>query len=533
MKKQRIWFGVLAILLGVLLLLPAGAMAAGRPGHGMAPDPGDVITSFVNFTGEVESKADTIPGDWVIDGRTVHVTSRTQFTNASATTIQVGDNVEVHALEESDGTYTALVITKVQGPNDVHFTGVIQEITDGYWMVDENKVLITDHTVILGDDPDVGDMADVVAKETDDGLVAKHIVVVDATRAIQFPGVIKEMNDDTWVITTPAGDMTVLITEDTQILGDDPDVGDRVKVWAHVTADGLVATRIQVSDFPAEIHFKGRIQEITDEYWVVAYVKVTITADTVIEGDDPQVGDVAEVWAQTTVDGPVATRIKVTSPNRFAIVRGVVESQSDTLWVIAGQEVGVNEDTKITGDPQVGDEVIAVVRVQDDGSLLARSIHKVPQGPPEDRAVFSGFITEIEEGSPTKWIVTSSNSYNGETQTWTVWVSDETEIHPEDADIQVGSWVKGYGELNEDGSVNALGVQVVPAPRVSFAGEIQQQPTDGIIGDWVIQGVTVHVTEDTRVVGDPANWNGYAQGYGTLNPDGSVTAVVIGPMPHP
>lgn len=534
MKKQKIWFGMFVVILAVILLIPASVFAAGRPGHGIRPDPGIVMTDAIEFSGQVESKDATIPGDWVIDGRTVHVTIQTRF-NTSPATIQVGDYVEVKADQQADGTLLALEIKKVQGPTEVHFTGVINEIADGYWVVDDKTVAITDHTIILGDHPDVGDLADVVANDTDNGLVAKRIVVVDANRSVHFPGVIKEMAADAWVITTPAGDKTVAITADTVIEGDTPDVGDRVKVWADVTADGLVATRIMVQNTPSEVHFKGRIQEMNDDSWVVAYQTVAITADTSMEGDEPHVGDVAEVWATPTADGLVATRIVVTSTTRFAIVRGAVESQSDTLWVINGHEVGVNESTKIVGNPQVGDQVIAVVRVEDDGSLMARSIHKVPQAPPQDRVAFSGFITEIQEpaneGDPTMWVVASSVKHNGEAQTWTVWVSADTDIVPEGAEVQVGAWVKGYGEPNDDGSVNALGVQVVAAPRVSFAGEIQQQPESGVIGDWVIQGVTVHVTDATRIVGSPDAWNGYAQGYGALNPDGSVTAIVIGPMP--
>ncbi len=531
MKKHTIWFGLLVAVLALTLLIPASVFAAGRPGHGTLPDPGDLMNVTIEFSGQVESKADAIPGEWVIDGRTVQVTPQTAF-NVNPVTIQVGDYVEVRAEVGDFGNLTALAINKVQGPNDVHFTGVIQEITDAYWIVDDTKVLITDQTVILGDHPDVGDIADVMARETDDGVEAKRIVVVDAEQTVQFPGVIKEMNDDSWLIGTPAGDQTVIITADTRIVGDTPDVGDMVKVWANVTADGLVATRIQVTDIPPEVHFKGRIQEITDEYWVVAYQKVTITQDTVIEGDEPHVGDIAEVWGEATADGIVATRIMVTATNRFAIVRGYVEEQTDAYWVISGRTVNVTEDTKIVGNPQIGDQVIAVVRVEDDGSLTARSIHKVPEAPPENRVTFSGFITEIEEGNPAKWVVTSSYTHNGEAKTWVVWVSDETEIVPEGAEVQVGSWVKGYGEPNEDGSVNALGVQVVAAPRVSFAGEIQQKPESGVVGDWVIQGVTVHVTDATRVIGNPDNWDGYAQGYGTLNPDGSIDATVIGPMPH-
>lgn len=535
MKKQTIWFGMMLALMAIALLTPIGAFAAGRPDHDAlpAPDP-EALTTIVEFTGHVERKDATIPGDWIIDGRTVHVSHQTHF-NVSPATILIGDYVQVIAKQKPDGVLLALSIRKMQDQREVHFTGVIEEIADAQWVVDGKTVLIVESTVILGDEPDVGDIADVLANETADGLVARRIVVTPGAHAIFFPGIIKKMAEDAWVIQTPAGEKSIKITADTVIEGDTPDVGDRVKVWANVTPDGLIATRIHVKDAPHEVHFRGRIQEMNDDSWVVAYQTVKITEDTVIEGDEPHVGDVAEVWAAPTPDGLVATRIVVTSPTRYAIVRGVVESISDTLWVIDGREVGVNEDTKIIGHPEVGDQVIAVAQVADDGTLMARSIYKIPNMPPQDRVVFSGFITEIQEpgneGDPTMWVVTSRLEHNGEAQTWTVWVSDDTDIVPDDADVQVGSWVKGYGEPNEDGSVNALGVQVVAAPRISFAGEIQQRPKTGVIGDWVIEGVTVHVTDDTRVVGDPANWNGYAQGYGSLKPDGSVTAIVIGPMP--
>jgi len=531
MKIQKVSLSLLVALLAMTLILPVSVLAAGRHDHGKIPDPGDGAMDIIEFAGQVESKTDTIPGTWVIAGRSVRVTFQTMF-NVNPVTIQVGDQVEVRARTTDSQVLKALVINKTQGMGMVHFNGVIQEITEDYWVVNDKQVLITDETLILGDTPDVGDLADVLARETDEGLVAKHIVVVDANQTVWFPGVIREMSEDAWVIETPMGEQTVRITEDTLIEGDVPDVGDLVKVWANVTPDGLVATRILVTDIAPEVHFKGRIQELNDDYWVVAYQKVTITEDTVIEGDEPQVGDIAEVWGEASEDGIVATRIVVTATNRFAVVRGYVEEQTETYWVINGRTVVVNDDTKIIGDPQVGDQVIAVVRMEDDGSYVARSIHKIPEAPPEDRVIFSGFITEIEEGNPAKWVVTSSYTHNGETETWVVWVSDETEIVPEDAEVKVGAWVKGYGEPNEDGSVNALGVQVVEAPRVSFAGEIQQRPESGVVGDWVIQGVTVHVTDETRVVGNPDTWDGYAQGYGTLNPDGSIDAIVIGPMPH-
>jgi hypothetical protein len=355
--------------------------------------------------------------------------------------------------------------------------------------------------------------------------------VVDIPRDVRFHGVIAEMSEDAWVITTLVGDQTVAITEDTVIEGGDPDVGDIAKVWANVTGEGLVANRIMVEDVPVEVHFRGEINEIGDDYWMVGMRMVMITEDTVIEGDDPDVGDIAEVWADATLDGLAATRIVVMNRPQPGIVRGTVEAIADDVWTISGIDVVTTEDTVIVGNPEVGDEVIVITN-SEDGMLVARSIHKVPnQTRP---AHFGGFITEImepaNEGDPTIWTVESSVEHNGETPVWTVLITEDTEILGK-VEPEVGAWVKGYGEENEDGSITSASVRVIAAPKVPFMGEIEQMPEDGVVGDWIVGGVSVMVTEDTRVIGDPADWGGNAKGYGTLQPGGVVEALVIGPMP--
>jgi hypothetical protein len=49
---------------------------------------------------------------------------------------------------------------------------------------------------------------------------------------------------------------------------------------------------------------------------------------------------------------------------RIVAFRGKVDSESSTLWTIGGNVVQVNSDTKIVGNPQVGDEVEVLERVQ-------------------------------------------------------------------------------------------------------------------------------------------------------------------------
>ena len=384
MKQYLKWFGILVILLVFLAVLPISATAAG-PGLPSSPwswAPFDAFPfEIVNFSGQVESlPAGIVPGQWTVAGQQVLVGFGTRF-NVSPATIQVGDYVEVEAVKDPNGSLVALRILKFY-PNEVKFAGIINEMGDGYWVVGDKTVVITDKTIIVGDHPDVGDKAGVVAQETDDGLIARQIAVADADRTITFPGVIRAMNEGSWVIATPAGDQTVTVNEDTVIDGDSPDVGDRVQVQATVTTEQeIIALRIHVTDTPSEVHFKGRIQEIGDGYWVVSRQTVLITDETSIEGDEPSVGDVAEVWAKPTEDGLVGTRIVVTSFSQVTVIQGVVESQSETEWVMAGQTVMITDETRISGHPQVGDSVVAVVHTEADGTMTAYKINRVPQLP--------------------------------------------------------------------------------------------------------------------------------------------------------
>jgi len=385
MKRYAKLLGVLLVILALIMTTSSQVMAAGNVN---APGPWPKAFKFAfgitSFSGTVESQPEeVVPGEWVIAGKKVTVGEWTRF-NVLPTSIQPGDYVQVKAFESKDGELIALLIIKLNA-NEVRFVGVIKEINDSYWVVGEKTVLITAETEIHGGTPDVGDYAGVLAQETEEGLVAEHIVVVDAARTtVHFPGVIRSMDEGSWIIASPRTDRKVIINEETSIEGDQPDVGDRVKVWATVTPEKeLIATRIIVRDTPSEVSFKGRIQEMAEDHWIVGRQMVLITPDTVIEGDDPNIGDVAEVWARPTEDGLVANRIVVTSLQQYSVIRGVVEAHDNDIWVIAGQTIKATADTKIIRNPQVGDMVVAVVHTEADGTLIARHITKVPGGDSE------------------------------------------------------------------------------------------------------------------------------------------------------
>lgn len=135
----------------------------------------------VEFHGAIESLPDPYPvGDWVVSGRTVHVTARTVLENGegdegdqakagdegdgSSTPFAVGDDVEVKGLAESDGSITATKIeADDQGENeneqgdddgDLTLAGRAQRIVHtashvGFWRVSSHTVRVLRTTKLV------------------------------------------------------------------------------------------------------------------------------------------------------------------------------------------------------------------------------------------------------------------------------------------------------------------------------------------------------------------------------------------------
>ncbi len=141
-------------------------------------------------------------------------------------------------------------------------------------------------------------------------------------------------------------------------------------------------------------------------------------------------------------------------------------------------------------------------------------------------AQFSGVIESLPAtGLIGDWVVSGT----------TVHVTDATEIDTENGAIAVGATVDVEGTAETDGSVTASQVSVQSASdddsfgEVSFYGTVESMPASGSVGDWVVSGTTVHVTDATEIntengvlgVGSSAEVQGLAES------DGSVTASSI------
>lgn len=193
-------------------------------------------------------------------------------------------------------------------------------------------------------------------------------------------------------------------------------VKDEVTVTATPKDQSLYALRVMKmmeAPQPTETVI-GSVVSIGTTSWVIRTaegreVTVLVTAQTRIAGE-PRTGDRVNVIAQRDSAGNLVaiTIIKLSDVPVTFRFRGVVTSITDTLWKVRPfealeQEVKVTRETRITGNPKVGDWVDVEGNVAS-GALIATSITKLEQGPPTVEVSFEGTVKSIESSV---WMVDS------------------------------------------------------------------------------------------------------------------------------
>jgi len=200
--------------------------------------------------------------------------------------------------------------------------------------------------------------------------------------------------------------------------------------------------------------------------------------------------------------------------------------------------VHVSTWTKISqehGQITVGSFVKIEGLLQTDGSVNASDIEVVENRPtPGSTAEFYGRIEALPAaGLIGDWTVSNR----------VVHISATTRIEQKYGTVAIGAFVKIKGVTRADGTVDAQEIEVRannPAPGpgptptpgnryIKFYGVIQTLPAGGLIGDWTVSGIVVHVSNTTRIeqeYGAPMV-NGRVEVKGTLRADGSVDAIKI------
>jgi len=215
---------------------------------------------------------------------------------------------------------------------------------------------------------------------------------------------------------------------------------------------------------------------------------------------------------------PAGSEPQVEPKEKKVEIEGLIESISDTQWIVDGQPIAVTPETKVEGTPDVGliAEVVVVVAVEADGSFTAVEIEiKAKKEEGLGKTKFEGPIEAIGD---TAWQVAGR----------TINVTSDSEIEVKgEGDPEVGRIAKVKALVQYDGTFTALKIEV----KEQKADGSEEMELEGTIEDmngdaWQVGGYVVNITPETQIDGDP-EVGLPVKVEGLPQTDGSVMAVEI------
>ena len=367
--------------------------------------------------GVMVASANSLPGDPLYPIKRATEQVQLSFTFDPAAKARLQNEFEERRREEARATI------KAGRKTEVEFKGTIQSFDETSWIVGGITVSLDANTIIEGV-PQTRLTAVVKALSQADGrLIARRIEVIG--------GKPKETPRPT---ATPLPTATPVPTETPQPTATpQPPTATpapptptpkpaKAKPTAMPTLPPTDTPTLPPTDTPTptptaipappreiKVKFEGAISNISATLWVVEGQEVRVNADTAIDEQKgrAEVGAWAQVKATRQADGSLlATKIVIKrpkeAPSEPVEFQGVIESLSDTTWVISGVAVAIAGDTAIEGTPQVGSvaEVKAIRRA--DGSLLAK---RITVRKPEEEAAVVEFEGSIESIGDTMWVI--------------------------------------------------------------------------------------------------------------------------------
>ncbi len=159
------------------------------------------------------------------------------------------------------------------------------------------------------------------------------------------------------------------------------------------------ATSVQAGSAPLapayQFVLRGQLDRSSGSEWQVDRVAFQVTDSTSVSGDLPS-GATVLVTGRVLDDGSrVADQLLAVEldegENQFT---GVIEAMGTEVWLISGQQVWVDEHTEYDGDLAVGDPVLVVYQVLEDGRWLALKIESLVEEELPEPVVTEPPVTE-------------------------------------------------------------------------------------------------------------------------------------------
>ncbi len=456
--------------------------------------------------------------------------------------------VEAHLEPAGDGTSYNIVADEIEVKRSpevcfkIEFYGELTEITTDpntgqtQWTVSGRTVIITEQTQIEGT-PVVGAIVKIEGCVQPDGTIIAVEVEVrrspgEGGEEVEFRGPIVEITDTQWQV----GRWIVLITSETQITGDPPDVGDLAEVEGYLNDLGqVVAEKIEVKDRGrgrVHVRIEGYITRLADTEWQIQGIPIQITETTIVAGIPAEVG----VWAKAdvVVQRPAASGLQQTDVTYVAVrirthrsdkpdtalkFTGTVDNINGNTWTVSGWDFTVTDATQIEGGPaSPGDWVEIEAEAAYDATggtwtYVAVEIEVKRRGDGGGGEPRHGRGVKIK-GRLTVW---DPDSQQGAVEGIPFTLGPLTIIDERDVAAAVDVWVEVKAMVQDDGSYLALEVETddepdLPPGQLRFEGQL-----DSMNGTWVVAGWPFVVDDETTVMGSPvvgsrvrvtATWDG-------------------------
>ena len=490
------------------------------------------------FTGTISSLPNTqgFIGDWVVAGRTLHVTSATRIEQENGSPA-VGKIVEVEGVLQMDGSVNATEIeVKDDVANNFEFRGRVEQLpsTTGFigdWTVAGRIVHVTSATIIRQNEAPLalGVFVKVVGTLRPDGTIDATKVKTERNEHppfFEFTGTVQTLPNTPdltgdWTV----GGRIVHVTPLTQIDRDEGPItiGTIVEVKGTVRTNGSVdAVKIESEEDANEFEFHGVINSLPNTTgfigdWIVDGRTVHVTTSSHIDQEEgiAAVGAFVEVRGTLRQDGSVAAaRIEVerSAGDEHLVptleLEGTVEQLPNTPnlvgdWIVSGRIVHVSSATRIrpnTGAIAVGTFVEIEGTLRTDNTIDALSVEVEHADDDHPLVPFLALFGTVEvlpntAGFVGDWVVSGR----------TIHVASGTPILTGHRPLIVGSFVRVVGTLRSDGSIDARLIQVKRSDntgrRLNFFelfGTVESTPASGLIGDYRISGLIVHTTAATH-----------------------------------
>ncbi len=389
MKRKSILFGGIfgfAVLTGLLL----GAVLFWTPGPAdlstaQTADP-EPATQF-NLEGAIVQTGDGIPAIWQIDVYRIDVVSTTQIiTNGLTAKKDVWAVVEGVKISDP-AEMRATTISLEEAPDSALFDRISSVDGNTVWYVGDTQVLLSPTTIITGP-VEVGYLALVKGKRTNQALKATSIEVMENDYQVVLDGAIETLTGTNWWVDSIPVDVSGATIDGS------PVEGKRVQITGIEDAPRKVrAYHVWVLDDALPAKLVGWLQAINDSRGVISWqvgilkdanvqsIHLMVDADTLIDDSQgpAQTGswlDISAVPQTPVIYQAKQIRILPYPPKRKFndIVEQMPPGGNQGAWTIGGHQVIVRAGGDIVVGAPITGTLVTVTGIPDHANIITAEL---------------------------------------------------------------------------------------------------------------------------------------------------------------